>query len=79
MVIGSPNTVKQRLLELTDRYETNEIMVLCNVFDFEAKKNLMNVLLNCFYKKQFSLGKTAFHVTGALFTLGFFLINIQTP
>ncbi|RJS55025.1 LLM class flavin-dependent oxidoreductase [Bacillus subtilis] len=48
MVIGSPNTVKQQLLELTDRYETNEIMVLCNVFDFEAKKESYERLAGLF-------------------------------
>ena len=36
------------LLELTDRYETNEIMVLCNVFDFEAKKESYERLAGMF-------------------------------
>ncbi|MDG3075462.1 LLM class flavin-dependent oxidoreductase [Bacillus halotolerans] len=48
MVIGSPSTVKQQLLELADRYETNEIMVLCNVFDFEAKKESYERLAGLF-------------------------------
>ncbi|WP_350255015.1 LLM class flavin-dependent oxidoreductase [Bacillus halotolerans] len=48
MVIGSPITVKQQLLELADRYETNEIMVLCNVFDFEAKKESYERLAGLF-------------------------------
>lgn len=48
MVIGSPSTVKQQLLELTERYETNEIMVLCNVFDFEAKKESYEHLAGMF-------------------------------
>ena len=38
MVIGSPAAVKRRLLELSERYQTKEMMVLCNVFDFEAKR-----------------------------------------
>lgn len=48
MVIGSPSTVKQQLLELADLYETNEIMVLCNVFDFEAKKESYERLAGLF-------------------------------
>ncbi|MDY7433114.1 LLM class flavin-dependent oxidoreductase [Bacillus sp. V26] len=48
MVIGSPSTVKQQLLELADRYEANEIMVLCNVFDFEAKKESYERLAGLF-------------------------------
>lgn len=49
MVIGSPTTVKQQLLDLTGRYdETNEIMVLCNVFDFEAKKESYERLAGLF-------------------------------
>ncbi|MCY8491308.1 LLM class flavin-dependent oxidoreductase [Bacillus atrophaeus] len=38
MVIGSPSSVKQQLTELAGRYDTEELMVLCNIYDFEAKK-----------------------------------------
>lgn len=48
MVIGSPAAVKRRLLELSERYQTKEMMVLCNVFDFEAKKESYERLADIF-------------------------------
>ncbi|KXZ23383.1 LLM class flavin-dependent oxidoreductase [Bacillus nakamurai] len=48
MVIGSPATVKRRLLELAERYGTEDIMVLCNVFDIEAKKETYKRLAKLF-------------------------------
>lgn len=48
MVIGSPAAVKRRLLELSERYQTTEMMVLCNVFDFEAKKESYERLADIF-------------------------------
>ncbi|MEC2354157.1 hypothetical protein [Bacillus velezensis] len=48
MVIGSPAAVKRRLLELSARYQTKEMMVLCNVFDFEAKKESYERLADIF-------------------------------
>lgn len=48
MVIGSPAAVKRRLLELSERYQTKEMIVLCNVFDFEAKKESYKRLADIF-------------------------------
>ncbi|TLS37129.1 LLM class flavin-dependent oxidoreductase [Pseudalkalibacillus caeni] len=38
MVIGSPETVREKLKELSGRYQTEEFMVLTNVFDFDEKR-----------------------------------------
>ncbi|TKD68277.1 LLM class flavin-dependent oxidoreductase [Pseudalkalibacillus hwajinpoensis] len=38
MVIGSPQTVKQQLHELSNRYQTEEFMVLTNIHSFEERK-----------------------------------------
>ncbi|MBG9917458.1 LLM class flavin-dependent oxidoreductase [Bacillus sonorensis] len=48
MVIGSPQMVKQKLLELSERYKTEEIMVLTNVYRFEDKKRSFERLADLF-------------------------------
>ncbi len=48
MVIGSPRTVKRKLLELSDRYQTDEFMVLTNVYRFEDKKQSYERLAELF-------------------------------
>ena len=48
MVIGSPKTVKQKLLELSERYQTEEMMVLTNVYRFEDKKQSFERLAELF-------------------------------
>ncbi|MED1738681.1 LLM class flavin-dependent oxidoreductase [Bacillus swezeyi] len=48
MVIGSPQTVKRKLLELSGRYQTEEIMVLTNVYRFEDKKQSFERLAELF-------------------------------
>ncbi|MFA1820004.1 LLM class flavin-dependent oxidoreductase [Virgibacillus oceani] len=37
-IIGTPETVKQKLLQLQDEYQTDEFMIITNIHDFEAKK-----------------------------------------
>ncbi|GIO23280.1 LLM class flavin-dependent oxidoreductase [Oceanobacillus sp. J11TS1] len=43
-IIGTPETVKRQLVELQEKYETNEFMVINNIFDFEAKKKSYRLL-----------------------------------
>ncbi|WP_245833291.1 LLM class flavin-dependent oxidoreductase [Oceanobacillus timonensis] len=43
-IIGTPETVKQQLLELQEKYQTDEFMVINNTFDFEAKKKSYRLL-----------------------------------
>lgn len=43
-IIGTPETVKQQLLELQEKYQTDEFMVINNTFDFEAKKQSYRLL-----------------------------------
>lgn len=50
-IIGTPETVKQQLLELQEKYQTDEFMVINNTFDFEAKKNP----IVCWQKQCFKL------------------------
>jgi luciferase family oxidoreductase group 1 len=47
MVIGSPKTVKDKLDELSDRYQTDEFMILTNVYDFDDKKQSYERLMEC--------------------------------
>ncbi|MFO6497193.1 MULTISPECIES: LLM class flavin-dependent oxidoreductase [Bacillus] len=48
MVIGSPQTVKTKLDELSEHYQTEEIMVLTNVYRFEDKKRSFEMLAELF-------------------------------
>ncbi len=43
-IIGTPETVKRQLIELQDLYQTNEFMIITNIFDFEAKKKSYQLL-----------------------------------
>ncbi|SFE50008.1 LLM class flavin-dependent oxidoreductase [Alteribacillus iranensis] len=47
-VIGSPNQVKKKLLQLADAYQTDEIMVITNVYDFEDKLHSYELLAETF-------------------------------
>ncbi|MDN4074289.1 LLM class flavin-dependent oxidoreductase [Fictibacillus terranigra] len=38
MVIGSPETVRKKLMLLSEQYQTREFMVLTNVYSFEERK-----------------------------------------
>ncbi|MCY8559226.1 LLM class flavin-dependent oxidoreductase [Bacillus haynesii] len=48
MVIGSPQTVKRKLLELSERYQTDEFMILTNVYRFEDRKQSYERLAELF-------------------------------
>jgi luciferase family oxidoreductase group 1 len=48
MIIGSPSTVKEKLLQLTDRYQIDEVMALTNVYDVEEKRRSFERLANLF-------------------------------
>lgn len=43
-IIGTPESVKKQLFELQETYETDEFMVINNIFDFEAKKKSYRLL-----------------------------------
>ncbi|WP_040983420.1 LLM class flavin-dependent oxidoreductase [Oceanobacillus jeddahense] len=43
-IIGTPETVKQQLIALQEKYQTDEFMVINNTFDFEAKKKSYRLL-----------------------------------
>ncbi len=43
-IIGTPETVKKQLLELQEKYQVDEFMVINNIFDFEAKKKSYRLL-----------------------------------
>ncbi|MGG3623528.1 LLM class flavin-dependent oxidoreductase [Bacillus gobiensis] len=48
MIIGSPSTVKQKLLELSDRYQIEEVMAVTNLYDFEEKRRSFERLAELF-------------------------------
>ncbi len=50
-VIGSPDTVKSKLLELSRRYNNEEFMVITNIYDFEAKIHSYRLLAQAFHLK----------------------------
>lgn len=43
-IIGSPNTVKSQLQRLSEQYQTDEFMIITNIYDFEAKKQSYQLL-----------------------------------
>lgn len=43
-VIGTPEKVKQQLTNLQNLYQTNELMIITNIYDFEAKKKSYELL-----------------------------------
>lgn len=43
-LIGTPEKVKGQLLQLKDDYQTDEFMIITNIFDFEAKKKSYQLL-----------------------------------
>ncbi|MFD1412609.1 LLM class flavin-dependent oxidoreductase [Oceanobacillus jeddahense] len=43
-IIGTQETVKQQLIALQEKYQTDEFMVINNIFDFEAKKKSYRLL-----------------------------------
>ncbi|MCY1052412.1 MsnO8 family LLM class oxidoreductase, partial [Mammaliicoccus sciuri] len=43
-IIGSPQTVRKQLNQLAEEYQTNEFMIITNIYDFEAKKKSYQLL-----------------------------------
>lgn len=43
-IIGTPQTVKEELARLQEFYQTDEYMIITNIFDFEAKKKSYQLL-----------------------------------
>ncbi len=50
-VLGDPEQVKAQLLELADRYDVDELIVLTNVYDFESRKRSYALLADVFALK----------------------------
>ncbi|RSL35192.1 LLM class flavin-dependent oxidoreductase [Salibacterium salarium] len=47
-IIGTPNQVKQELQRLSERYQTDEIMVITNIYDFKKKVDSYKLLASAF-------------------------------
>lgn len=43
-IIGSPQTVRKKLNQLAEEYQTDEFMIITNIYDFEAKKKSYQLL-----------------------------------
>lgn len=43
-IIGSPQTVRKQLNQLAEEYQTDEFMIITNIYDFEAKKKSYQLL-----------------------------------
>ncbi|WP_323703893.1 LLM class flavin-dependent oxidoreductase [Mammaliicoccus sp. Dog046] len=43
-IIGSPNTVKSQLQRLSEQYQTDEFMIITNIYDFAAKQKSYQLL-----------------------------------
>ncbi|AJY77030.1 LLM class flavin-dependent oxidoreductase [Paenibacillus beijingensis] len=48
LIVGSPETVKRKLLALQDAYETDELMIVTLAHDFEARLNSYRLLAEAF-------------------------------
>ncbi|MEC1154011.1 LLM class flavin-dependent oxidoreductase [Cytobacillus horneckiae] len=48
MIIGDPKTVKEQLNILADKYQSNEWLILTNVYDFEEKRRSFERLASVF-------------------------------
>lgn len=48
MVVGTPNKVKEELLSIASDYQTDEIMIITNIFDFKAKLESYKLLAEVF-------------------------------
>ncbi|GGH75738.1 luciferase family oxidoreductase group 1 [Pullulanibacillus pueri] len=48
MVIGTPEKVKEQLIDLQKRYRTDEFMVISNLYDFKAKQHSYELLAEAF-------------------------------
>jgi len=43
-IIGTPETVKEQLMQLQKLYQTDEFMIITNIYDFKAKKKSYQLL-----------------------------------
>lgn len=48
ILVGSPKTVKKQIIELTDRYSTNEIMILPNVYGAQNRMRAIELMAGVF-------------------------------
>lgn len=48
MIVGNPNQVKQRILDLSEEYHTEEFMIVTITFDLEAKLKSYRLLAEAF-------------------------------
>jgi len=48
MIIGSPEKVRENLLQLSEKYETEEMMIINNVYDFNHKLQTYRLLADMF-------------------------------
>ncbi|KKI93459.1 hypothetical protein WQ54_04275 [Bacillus sp. SA1-12] len=48
MIIGTPDFVKEEILKLSERYQTDEFMILTNVYDFQDKVQSYSLLAEKF-------------------------------
>ncbi|MBN8234590.1 LLM class flavin-dependent oxidoreductase [Halobacillus kuroshimensis] len=48
-VIGTPQQVKARLLELSEQYQTDEFLIITNIYDLEAKKESYRLIAQQFH------------------------------
>lgn len=48
MVVGTPYKVKEELLIIASDYQTDEIMIITNIFDFKAKLDSYKLLAEVF-------------------------------
>jgi luciferase family oxidoreductase group 1 len=46
MIIGTPQMVKTELLRLSEKYHTDEFMIITNIYDFQAKINSYILIAN---------------------------------
>lgn len=48
MVVGNPESVKKQLLQLSEQFQTNEIMLVTNIYDFAKKMNSFRLVAEAF-------------------------------
>lgn len=48
MIVGTPEIVKEEIQKLSERYQTDEFMILSNLYDIDAKQNMYTLLAETF-------------------------------
>ncbi|WP_101844014.1 LLM class flavin-dependent oxidoreductase [Halobacillus sp. Marseille-P3879] len=51
-IIGDPESVYKGLMELSARYDTDEMIIITNIFDFEAKKKSYKLIADYFNMRE---------------------------